>query len=128
MSAETATIMIVEDEAMIRQIGADILEEAGYQVIEAATADEALNIIKANPGIALIFTDVRMPGAMDGLGLAAIVHERWPDVRLLITSGHCRLRNDEIPARGKFIPKPYPASELIRQIGQLLRRPEPSLS
>lgn len=122
MAAENHTIMIVEDEILVRQIGADVLEEAGYSVLEAGSATEALEIIEKNPGIALVFTDVRMPGEMDGLDLATVVHDRWPNVRLLITSGHCRLGKTELPDSGQFLAKPYRANELVQQVENLLPR------
>lgn len=80
-------ILVVEDETLIRMVGAEILEDAGFDVLEAADADEALRILQAHDDVLLLFSDVDMPGSMDGLDLARVVHERWPDIRLLLTSG-----------------------------------------
>ena len=100
------TVLVVDDEAMIRMFGADMIADAGYQVIEAASADEALRILEGAEDIDLLFSDVDMPGSMNGLALAEIVHKRWPNVRLLLTSGHHHLRNDDVPDDGRFLPKP----------------------
>jgi CheY-like chemotaxis protein len=86
------TVLLVEDEALVRMLGVDVLEEAGYRVIEAANADVALKVLEADPdAIAILVTDVHMPGSMDGEGLARIVDQRWPWIRVIITSGQARL-------------------------------------
>ncbi|MCE7796698.1 response regulator [Sphingobium sufflavum] len=114
------TIMIVEDEPLIREIGAEVLMDAGYDVIEAEDADEAMDILEHGSTIALLFTDIRMPGPMDGIELATRVHGRWPTIRLLLTSGHVDLSDDELPDHGAFIAKPYRWTQLTQQIERLL--------
>lgn len=118
MPTQGGAILVAEDEILVRQIGIEILEDKGYRVLEAASAEEALLILERAPGMRLLFTDIRMPGTMDGLGLAKAVHERWPQMRLLLTSGHCRLDPDEIPDSGHFLSKPYRRSQLLHQIAQ----------
>jgi len=114
------TIMIVEDEPMIRHMGAEILADAGYDVIEAEDAGDALSVLEQRRDVKLLFTDVRMPGAMDGLELAERVHDRWPKIRLLVTSGHTRLSNAEVPDAGEFMPKPYNWRDLQVRVERML--------
>jgi two-component system, response regulator PdtaR len=100
-----ATVLMVEDEALIRLLVSEELQEAGYTVITANDADEAIAILEARQDIHLVFTDIDMPGSMDGLKLAAAVRDRWPPVHIIITTG--KVRPLEIPANALFIPKPY---------------------
>jgi CheY-like chemotaxis protein len=114
-------VLLVEDEPLVRMTAADELEEAGFQVLEAANADVALKVLEARSAeVHVLFTDVNMPGSMDGLALAEQVHRRWPHVLLLISSGYARLHPDEIPDHGRFMPKPYRASTLVRHVHELV--------
>jgi CheY-like chemotaxis protein len=99
------TVLIVEDEALVREVIQTELEDAGYEVVLAENADAAIVILEARADIHLVFTDIDMPGSMDGLKLAACVRDRWPPVHIIITTGKERPR--EIPANALFIPKPY---------------------
>jgi two-component system, response regulator PdtaR len=99
------TVLVVEDEFLIRQVLQIELEDAGYEVILADSADAAIAILEARADIHLVFTDIDMPGSMDGLKLAACVRDRWPPIHIIITTGKARPR--EIPANALFIPKPY---------------------
>ena len=103
--------MIVEDEPLIRLVVADELREAGVDVVEAATAEEALRYIEAGAQFHLVFTDVDMPGPMDGLGLARHLSKTHPAVPVIITSG--KPYASEIEAQWLFIPKPYSVAGLI---------------
>ena len=114
------TILVVEDEALVRMIGADMIEEAGFHVLEAGSADEAMKILENATNVRLIFTDVDMPGSMDGIELVKLVHQRWPDVRLLLTSGHRDVIEKDLPDDGRFVPKPYTQSVVMAQIRDLL--------
>lgn len=116
-----ATILIVEDELFVRMIGADALEQAGYRVLEAGTADEALRMLEQASDVKVLFTDIRMPGSMDGLALAAAVHRRWPGIRILVTSGDTRPSNDALPDDGRFLAKPYRFEALSRELTSLLQ-------
>ena len=115
-----AVILVVEDEALVRMNGVDILEDAGYSVLEAASAGEALAILEKAPQIKLLFNDVDMPGVMDGFELAELVHSQWPKIRLLLTSGHHEISEADLPDRGKFVPKPYSGSAIISEVKSLL--------
>lgn len=112
-------VLLVEDEAIVRMNTADILSDMGFAVIEAANADQALEILAKRVDIAIVFTDVNMPGSMDGLKLAKAVRDRWPPVKLIITSGFVDPAELDIPPGGRFIPKPY-APQQLRKILQEL--------
>jgi CheY-like chemotaxis protein len=99
------TVLVVEDELLIRELVADELEQAGYTVVTAKTAHQAISILETRQDIHLVFTDIDMPGSMDGLKLAAAVRDRWPPVHIIITTG--TVRPLDIPANALFIPKPY---------------------
>jgi CheY-like chemotaxis protein len=106
-----ATVLIVEDEFLVRNVLQIELEEASYDVILADNADGAIAILEARADIHLVFTDIDMPGSMDGLKLAACVRDRWPPIHIIITTGNARPR--EIPANALFIPKPYVGRTVI---------------
>ncbi|MGR4932274.1 response regulator [Bradyrhizobium sp. CAR08] len=109
----------VEDETFIRMDVVDTLRAAGFDVLEAANADEAIQMLERNPDICLIFTDVDMPGSMNGLKLAAAVRDRWPPVRIIATSGHVKIRAGDLPGGARFIPKPYQSAQIIDAIREL---------
>jgi CheY-like chemotaxis protein len=113
-------VLIVEDEMIVRLIGSDTLADAGYEVVEAETADEALRILDQHGDIEVLFTDIRMPGSMNGLELARVVHERWPAVKILITSGDTFPQDSEIADHGRFLAKPYRTEVLRREVDKLL--------
>jgi CheY-like chemotaxis protein len=98
-------VLVVDDEPLVRMTAVDELEEAGFHVLEARSNE-----------VQVLFTDVNMPGSMDGIALAEQVHQRWPHIRLLISSGYARPHPDEIPDHGHFMPKPYYGATLVRHI------------
>ncbi|EIZ86853.1 response regulator receiver protein [Methylobacterium sp. GXF4] len=115
-SAVPNVVLVVEDDSFIRMLAADILQDEGFTVLEVATADEAWPILESRSDIEVLFTDVNMPGRMDGLTLATRVAERWPRIRLILTSGRQGLTDDEIPDHGRFVQKPYRQRELVSAI------------
>jgi len=118
-------ILVVEDEAIVRMHGCDMLESAGFEVIEAGTADEAVTLLEAHNDVRLIFSDIDMPGSMDGLELAALVHDRWPRIGLLITSGYRRLSGNDLPDEGQFIAKPWQEDRVVGKIRSILQSKTP---
>jgi len=114
------TVLVVEDETIVRMHGMDILEDAGFEVLEAGNADEAMTILGKHDDVRLLFSDVDMPGSMNGLKLAQLVHERWPTIRLLLTSGHHQLLEATLPDSGKFVSKPWTQEVLIKKIRDVL--------
>src|ERR1700750_2719827 len=109
-------VLVVEDEALIRMNSVDVIRDLGFEVLEAADADDAVSLLETVRGITVVFTDIQMPGSMDGLLLAAVVRDRWPPIALLVTSGKIRPPSSDIPAGARFISKPYSASELGEQL------------
>lgn len=114
------TVLVVEDDALVRMHGVGIFEDAGFRVLDADSADEALTILADCGPIDLLFSDVDMPGSMDGMALARLVHERWPLTQLLMTSGHQRIRDEDVPGCGKFVHKPWQAASLVDEARTLM--------
>jgi len=107
------TVLVVEDEVLIRIDIAQSLEEQGFRVLEASNADEAIVILNAQSEIHLMFTDIDMPGSMDGLKLAAAVRDRWPPIKIIVTSGHRQMSDALLPVEGRFFSKPYDPSQVM---------------
>jgi DNA-binding NtrC family response regulator len=100
---------------------ADVLQDAGFKVFEACCAAEAIQELDARAAsIHAVVTDVEMPGAINGMGLAALIHERWPEIAVLITSGRMRPRADELPQRCDFIAKPYKGSDVVQCLARII--------
>jgi two-component system, response regulator PdtaR len=118
--SESPIVLVVEDEGLVRQMSADELADAGYQVLEAANSREAMSILETGVRVAVLFTDVNMPGEFDGLELARQVHDRWPRVRLLVTSGGARAGPQDVPDDGRFIPKPYSLRSMCSVVDELV--------
>ncbi|MFE1598765.1 response regulator [Methylobacterium sp. ID0610] len=110
------TVLIVEDDGLVRLMAADMLEDAGFAVLEATNADEALAILERRGDIGTLFTDVDMPGSMNGFALAQRVAERWPRIRLVITSGRFSPDPSDGPDHGRFVAKPYRAASVLQAI------------
>lgn len=116
------TILIVEDEVLIRMSSAATLEDAGFRILEAGTVAEAIEILSANEDIDVLMTDVRLPGTMDGLDLVALVHRRHPDIRAIVVSGNTSAEDACDAGAIGFLPKPYMAHSLVRAIKDLIQR------
>ncbi len=105
-------VLIVEDEPLVRLLAVDIVEGMGVAALEASDAEEALAMLQAHPEVAVLFTDVDMPGSMNGLRLAACVHERSPAIAIIVTSGKSLHSDAALPENSTFLPKPYHVAEL----------------
>jgi CheY-like chemotaxis protein len=105
-SAAPAVVLVVEDEMLLRMRAVDMVEDAGYTSVEAVDADEAVAILESRSDIALMFTDIQMPGSMDGLKLAHAMHRRWPPIKIILVSGQLRLADIDLPADSQFFGKP----------------------
>jgi len=112
-AAKRPLVLLVEDELFIREDAAAIIRSAGFDVMEAANADEAIKILESNLNVAIVFTDVQMPGSMDGLKLAAAVRGRWPPIKIVATSGLVDIQAHHLPDGGKFLPKPYRPTDVV---------------
>jgi len=105
-------VLVVEDEPLLRMMAMDLVEEAGFDVVDAANADEAVKILEARSDIRIVFTDVDMPGSMNGIKLALAIRDRWPPIEIIIVSGHVRLAESELPNRSVFFSKPYDSQRI----------------
>lgn len=115
-----AVVLIVEDEMMLRMRTVDMVEDAGYTPIEASNADEAVAILESRPDIALMCTDIQMPGSMDGVGLAQAVHVRWPSIKIIVVSGQLKPPGIDLPPCSRFFGKPLEAGQMIAQMRNMI--------
>ncbi len=118
-------ILIVEDDPFLWMLAVESINEAGFETLEACDADQAIAILESCSKIAVLFTDVNMPGSMDGLKLARVVNHRWPVIEILIASGHVRLRQTDLPPNGRFLGKPYRAAAMIAELHSLVSHAAP---
>jgi CheY-like chemotaxis protein len=117
-----SVVLVVEDEMLLRMRAVDMVEDAGFTAVEAVDADEAVAILESRSDIALLFTDIQMPGSMDGLRLAHAVHERWPPIKIILVSGQLKLANIDIPADSRFFGKPLEARKMIAEMQNMIGR------
>jgi CheY-like chemotaxis protein len=110
-------VLVVEDEPLIRMEAVDMIEDAGFRVYAAGSAAAALAVFAQHDDIGILFTDVDMPGSMNGLSLAFSVRDRWPLVGIVIASGILEIKNADVPEGAALFPKPYPTA----RIGQCLQ-------
>jgi len=117
-------ILVVEDETLVRLVAVKLLIDAGYRVLEARDADEALEILAERPDCRAIITDVKMPGSVDGIQLAHLVAERWPSMGIGVVSGNALPSAGDLPVGTRFLPKPYRPDDFMRVAASLLGREE----
>jgi DNA-binding NtrC family response regulator len=117
-SPRGSCILIVEDEPMLLLMANDIVQDAGLHPLLAGNADEAIKILETRQDVCVVFTDVRMPGSMDGIGLVEAVRERWPPIQLLVVSAHL-VEGSELPDGARFFRKPYPSEAIISTLREL---------
>jgi CheY-like chemotaxis protein len=113
-------VLIVEDEFLLRMDAVDMIAEAGFEVVEAGNADEEIDILESRRDITVVFTDIQMPGSMDGLRLARAVRGRWPPIKIVATSGHLNVRETDLPEGGRFMPKPYSPVQVTGVLRELI--------
>ncbi|MCF1434597.1 response regulator [Agrobacterium vitis] len=118
-------ILVVEDSPLIRMGAIDLVLSAGYEVLEAGDADEAIRILESRDDIDLVFTDVQMPGTMDGIKLSHYIRDRWPPVKLIIASGAAILEESMLPGGSRFFSKPYDELTITEAMAQLLLSEDP---
>ncbi|MBB3447331.1 response regulator [Rhizobium sp. BK379] len=109
-------ILIVEDEPLVRMLAVDLVEEAGFEAIEASDADEAIVALENIPDIRILMTDIDMPGSMDGLKLAAAVRDRWPPIKIVVVSGKQRPLASDMPEHSLFFAKPYDIGKMAHTL------------
>ena len=113
-------VLVVEDDAILRLHALDLVEEAGFTPIEAKNADEAIAVLEKRSDIILLFTDVNMPGSMDGVKLAHAVRNRWPPIKIVVVSGQVQLDTNELPSETRFFGKPFEAEKMIAELRELI--------
>jgi CheY-like chemotaxis protein len=118
---DRACVLVVEDEPMLAMVAHELVEEAGFRAVTAGSAHEALQKLEKRHDLAIVFTDVDLPGGENGLQLAARIRDRWPLLRILVTSGKMLVRNEDLADYGLFIPKPYSADGIKKALDELTR-------
>jgi two-component system, response regulator PdtaR len=113
----------VEDDPLLRMLAVDLIGDAGFVALEAGDADEAVSLLESRPDISLLFTDIDMPGSMDGLKLAHAVRDRWPPIKILVVSGQARLQSCDLPSNSCFVGKPYQTATIIQELRSLMGSP-----
>ncbi len=116
----TPIVLVVEDEMVLRMRAVDIVEDAGFVPIEAVSADEAMNILESRDDISLLFTDIQMPGSMDGLKLAHAAHRRWPHIKIILVSGQIAVTDADKPDDSRFFPKPLEIQQMISELQEIV--------
>ena len=112
-------VLVVEDELFVRLMAVDAIEDAGYVAIEAEDGDKALAMLDGRDDIDILFSDIKMPGTLDGLALVQKVRERWPSMPIILTSGHLYADDINMPASVPFLQKPYRAGTLIAHLERI---------
>jgi CheY-like chemotaxis protein len=125
MPKRKPVVLVVEDEPIVRMGALDFVSAAGFEALEASSADEAIRILEARSDIHLVFTDVGMPGTMDGVKLAHYIAGRWPPVKLVVASGNVVVEQSQLPAGAKFFRKPYRHSVIVEALMEMLSTPNP---
>lgn len=105
--ATRPVVLVVEDEPVLRMSASDMVERAGFQVLEAADSIDAVRILESRPDIRIVFTDIDMPRGMNGMALAACIRDRWPPIFIIVTSGHVDADRVTLPEGSVFFAKPY---------------------
>lgn len=113
-------VLVVEDEMVLRMRAVDIVEDAGFEPVEAVSADEAMKILESREDISLLFTDIQMPGSMDGLKLAHAAHSRWPHIKIILVSGQIEVTDADKPNDSRFFPKPLEIQQMIMELQEMV--------
>lgn len=113
-------VLVVEDEILLRMNAVEMIEDAGFDVVQAANADEAIKMLESRFDIRVVFTDIQMPGSMDGLKLAAAVRGRWPPIKIIAASGRVIIRDGDLPIGAVFVSKPYSSKTVSNTLHAML--------
>lgn len=112
-------VLVVEDEPLLRMAAVDMIKEAGFDVVAAADATEAITILESRLDICIVFSDIDMPRGMDGMKLAALIRERWPPIRIILTSGYTTIDTVKMPPDSVFFPKPYVEEKVVETLHRM---------
>jgi CheY-like chemotaxis protein len=121
MRSGRAVVLVVEDSELIRLCAVELVSAAGFEALEATNADEAIHILESRLDIRIVFTDVSMPGSMDGIRLAHYIRSRWPPLKLIVASGQSIIDESHLPAGARFFPKPYNGGMIVEAMESMLR-------
>ena len=116
---KSGIVLVVEDDSLLRMFAVEMVDDAGFEAIEASNADEAIAILENRTDINILFTDINMPGSIDGLKLAQAVRNRWPPIKIIIASGQVRLAAQDMPANSRFFSKPYRQQDLTSALFEM---------
>jgi two-component sensor histidine kinase/ActR/RegA family two-component response regulator len=116
----STNVLVVEDEMVLRMRAVDLVEDAGFTAVQAVNADEALSILESRSDISLLFSDIQMPGSMDGLKLAHAVHDRWPSIKIILVSGQVKLADSDKPTDSRFFGKPLEVNQMIAELQEMI--------
>jgi DNA-binding NtrC family response regulator len=119
-STQEATVLVVEDEELARLIITDYLREGGFAVLQASNAEQAIEVLEERGDVRAVVLDVVMPGAMDGIALAHVIHQRWPGVGLLVMSGKGVPKMAQLPPGAGFLPKPYFGPSIVGRLRAII--------
>jgi two-component system, response regulator PdtaR len=117
------TVLIVDDDELVRELGAELLSDAGFQVLKAGNGEEALSLLESDPNVRVLFTDINMPGPLDGIALASVAAVRWPHLVIIVGSGNALPLSAGLPRGITFIRKPCTPESLIRLIRERTMMP-----
>lgn len=120
MAVTPPVVLVVEDSPLILMCALDLVTSAGFEGVGAANADDAIAILEARADIHLVFTDVEMPGAIDGVKLAHYIRDRWPPIHLIVASGRTILEESHLPTGSKFFSKPYDNDTIVKEMSRML--------
>ncbi|MEO8758650.1 MAG: response regulator [Devosia sp.] len=120
MPKPKAIVLVVEDNPIIRMGAVDLVIAAGFEALEASDATEAIKVLESRPDIHLVFTDVNMPGSMDGIKLAHYIADRWPPVKLIVASGQTVIEESQLPLGARFFRKPYDDGSIVQAMTAML--------
>src|SRR6187200_2874124 len=117
---QVPNVLVVEDEMILRMRAVEIVEDAGFNPVEAVNADQAIAILESRSDISLLFTDIQMPGTMDGLKLAHAVHDRWPSIKIILVSGQVKPTDADKPTDSRFFGKPIEVEQMIAELKSMV--------
>ncbi len=112
-------VLVVEDEPVLRMAAVDLVEDAGFEAVEAADAIQAIEILEERRDVGIVFSDIDMPRGMDGMKMAALIRDRWPPIQIILTSGYFSVEKVRMPSRSVFFPKPYETSKIVEALHRM---------
>jgi CheY-like chemotaxis protein len=119
MAVSKFVVLVVEDEPILRMNTVDMVEDAGFEAVEAANATEAIRVLETRSDIRIILSDIDMPPGIDGMALVAMARDRWPPIEIILVSGHVAIADARIPERGLFFSKPFRSADVVAALNRM---------